>query len=568
MVLNQTAERNRASQALSAELAAAGVFLLAVSVYILSGPGRIDMIDGQLRYEVTASLIDDGRPIIRDPALKFVGVRGPNGLRYAHYNAGGSIVGLFPVWLGSLFPDPDGELRRFLFSLTSCFLGAAAAALLYLFYLDLGISRKRALAWTLVSSFATLLWPASTSSFDNAQHAFFLLLAVYLGHRSATAGPARLAAWAGLAAGVPILYQEYLAILAPALALSTLAWPAGPSGAPNQELSPNVVEAHGQRGSKTERSVGKMLLNAPNFLKSLDRHSQTRYALFIVGAGLGLALALVYNWFRFGSPFALGSALLERQFHFPLFGNPLVGLATLLLSPGKSIFLYSPPIILGLLGFRRLRRHVPSLGLTLLAASVILVLFLSNIAFVGGDWCWGPRYLVPLLPLWALAFPFVTVQRFRRSLVAAIVGAGLAVQLAALAVDHQRFFFERGLPDYFWGEDPWFYFKHSALVARPGEIASLRKGAPETAKQFAPGPYPFLQTYCIFGNPPSKRSSAPVWMRQFSVFYLPRPWPFWMRSFEQERRPINTATWLRGSLTLAMAGIVCIYFGLRSPERG
>ncbi len=548
MVETQTPERNHARLARSAELAAAGIFMCTLSVYVVSSPGRIDMIDGQLRYEVTASLIDDGRPIIRDPALKFAGVRGRNGLRYAHYGAGGSIVGLFPVWLGSLFPDPDGELRRFLFSLTSCFLGAAATALLYLFYLDLGISRKRALAWTLVSSFATLLWPASTSSFDQAQRAFFLLLAVYLGCRSATQGPARLAAWAGLVAGVLILYRGGLLILVPALALSTLAWPVDSRQIPEQGA--------------------QKLLDA---LRSLLRPAQQRmrYALFVGGAVVGLALALAYHVLCFGSLFDLGRALLQQKTSSPpLFGEPLAGLATLLVSPGKSIFLYSPPIILGLGGLRQLWRQKPTLALTVLATSVILVLLLSNLAFVGGDWCWGPRYLVPLLPLWALAFPFVPTQGVRRVLVTAVVAAGLAVQLMALAVDHQRFFFERGLPDHFWGQDPWFYFKHSALVARPGDIASLREGVPETAKQFAPGPYPFLRTYCIFGNAPSNRSSAPVWMRQFSVFYLPRPWPFWMKSIEQGRRPINIATWLAGSLAIAMAGIVCIYSGLRSQDSG
>ncbi len=545
---------------------ATGIFLLVLSVYAVSSPGRIDLVDGQLRYEVAQNLLRYGRPILLDPHLWRLALPGKFQYWYTHYGIAGSLAGAPLIWFGGLFSDPEGEARRLLFSLTSGFLGAAAAALLYLFYLDLGISRKRALAWTLVSSFATLLWPASTSSFDNAQHAFFLLLAVYLGHRSATAGPARLAAWAGLAAGVLILYQDYLLILVPSLALSTLTWPKRSTEATRQDP-----------GSET-RQLGRWLRLPPeeaarelaNSFRTLfapspeARQQRIRYLLFLVGAGVGLALELGYNQLRFGSVSTLPSGVFARQNGFPLYSDPVSGLATLLLSPGKSILLYSPPIILGLVGFRRLQRHAPSLGLTLLATSVILVLFLSNIAFVGGDWCWGPRYLVPLLPLWALAFPFVPVQSFRRSLVAAIVGAGLAVQLAALAVDHQRFFLERVLPDLFWANDSWFYFKHSALVARPREIASLRNGVPERAKYFSPGPYSGRVTYCIMGTFP--RTVAPRAMPLFEVFYLPRPWPIWMAHLKPGQRPVNLEIWATAWLAMGLLGFVYMRLGFQSAE--
>ncbi len=526
------------------------------------------MIDGQLRYEVAQNLASEGRPIIRDKALKFLGVRGRYGLFYAHYGALGSVLGVPLIWLGSLTPDPGGETRRFLFSLTSCFLGALTAAVLYMFHVELGVSKGVALAWTLVSSFATLLWPASTSSFDNVQHAFFALLAVFLGYRSATERSSRLAAWGGLSAGLLILYQEYFVILIPALALSTLAPPAGETGGWNEDAGRDTTEP-GERPRRPKvGSIRNAVTKVRHFLVSVDEHAQSRYVLFVGCAGIGLALALGYNLLRFGSIFTLGNLQLERKAGFPLFGDPLIGLPTLLVSPGKSIMIYSPPIILGFAGIRHLWRRKPYLGCSIVATSIILVLFLSNIAFLGGDWCWGPRYVVPLLPLWALAFPFVPSDQLRRWPARAVVGAGLVVQLMALAVDHQRFFFERALPDYFWADDPWYYFTDSALASRPAEIFSLREGAPKTGGQFAPGPYRNSVTYCIFGNPLSQRSSSPRWMRQFPVFYVPRPWPLWMRLIEPGRRPINTVVGIAGSWAVAMAGIVCIYFALRSTVRG
>jgi len=37
------------------------------AVYFLTAPGRIDMIDGGIRYEVANSLLETGRPIVCDP---------------------------------------------------------------------------------------------------------------------------------------------------------------------------------------------------------------------------------------------------------------------------------------------------------------------------------------------------------------------------------------------------------------------------------------------------------------------------------------------------------------------
>ena len=96
---------------------------------------------------------------------------------------------------------------------------------------------------------------------------------------------------------------------------------------------------------------------------------------------------------------------------------------------------------------------------------------MSVLSFYGGDWCWGPRYFVVVLPLLALAFPFASFTRpAERVVVRTLIAAGLAVQLLAISVDHHRFFYERSLPRFFWSTDRAFYFRHSALFARPGEI--------------------------------------------------------------------------------------------------
>jgi len=253
----------------------------------------------------------------------------------------------------------------------------------------------------------------------------------------------------------------------------------------------------------------------------------------------------------------------------PLFGNPLAGLGTLLVSPGKSVFLYSPPAVLAIIGMRYLRRNSPPIAFAAIGAAFILVGFISCIAFAGGDWCWGPRYLVPLLPLWALAFPFLfRAGVIRRDVILAIVGLGLVVQVLAISAENQKFFFERGLKDLFWAEDPWFYFKHSALLARINETLALNEPLPSTASVFNSIPVPQWTTYCILGPPPNvPRSLAPAWMRNYQIYYLPRPWPLWMARLRPAMRPINMTAWIGSLVTMLFVGSGLICSGLRKAGK-
>jgi hypothetical protein len=504
-----------------------GFFLVALSTYTLSGPGRIDIIDGQLRYDVTESLLTTGQPVLRDPALLRMGIPGRDGHVYAFYNAAPSVVAMPLVWLGGLASDPMAETRRFLFSLTSGVFGALVAALLCTFYLALGVSPAASVGWTLVSTFTTLLWPLSTSTFDQAQHAFFALLALFLGWMSAQRVSVPLAATAGLVAGVLINYQESYVLVLPALAISTL----GPS-----------------------KDGWKRVLSS-------------RFFVFLLATGVGVSLWLLFNQIRFQSPLISGkSAILERV-AIPSFGNPLIGLLGLLVSPGKGLLFYSPPIILAVLGIRGLCRRGAWLGRAVIATTVVYVGFIASLSFYGGDWGWGPRYLVTILPLWALAFPFVPSTMIRRSAVGAVIAVGLVVQLLALSLDHQRFFFERALPDFFWAHDRWFYFRESALLARPSEIVTtLREGRPQEARLFAPGPYRDATTYAIFGF--ARRGEAPRLVRRYEVFYLPRPWPLWMARIPPERRPISIAPVVAGVLGVGLLGVTLVTEGLRRARPG
>lgn len=500
---------------------ALGLFLFVLGFYLLSSPGRIDIVDGQIRFDVTQSWISTGLPQLRDPALRNYGIAGRGDRLFAFYNAGPSVAAAPLVWLGRIRETDLGELQRFLFSLTSSFFGAGAVVLIYVWLRGLGCSERRAGTFALISAFATYNWPLSATTFDQAQQTFFLTAALYCAWKAGRDDSLRLSAWAGTAFGWLINYQENFALLWPAILMLTLR--------------------------------GQPLV--------LPR-ARLRVYIQLLPTLAGIALLFAFNNLRFEVPY-LVNRVPAGIAHPPGLGNPLVGLPSLLLSPGKGVFFYSPVLILGLLGLSRLTAVDRWLTRATAVASVTQLAFISCLSFFGSDWAWGPRYLGPVLLLWVLpAALWVPRVRLTRRIRVAIVAAGLSVQLLALSVDNHRFFFEHRLRAYFWYTDPWFYFRHSALFERPGEIwRAVDEARTSEAKEFAPVPYRGLVTYMTIGN--ADRERAPEWMLGFRSFCLPRPWPLWMSAIDGRARPISLAAGISCCFALIGAGMAALVHGRR-----
>ena len=158
---------------------------------------------------------------------------------------------------------------------------------------------------------------------------------------------------------------------------------------------------------------------------------------FCVASGVGVGLLLTHNAILFGSPFAFGyPAAAEGAKRLNSFGTPITtGLYGFLLSPGKSIFLFAPPVILALAGLRALWRR--DRGLATLAALFPLVdlLFFAKYSQWEGGYCVGPRYLVPALVLLCLGLgPILEKGGFGvKAFAAVLLIVGALVQCVSLA---------------------------------------------------------------------------------------------------------------------------------------
>lgn len=152
-------------------------------------------------------------------------------------------------------------------------------------------------------------------------------------------------------------------------------------------------------------------------------------ALAWVGLGLvpGIVMALGYNALRFGSITKTGYQSVAGV----MVENLLLSLWGLLFSPGKSMFLYTPPLALALLGLPRFWRGHRATVWAMLATILPVVLFYCRFPSWPGDWAWGPRYLVFATPVLLLpAISFLSAMRWpRRGLAVLVLALGLGVQV-------------------------------------------------------------------------------------------------------------------------------------------
>lgn len=111
-----------------------------------------------------------------------------------------------------------------------------------------------------------------------------------------------------------------------------------------------------------------------------------RTARLLPGLALSALLWGLFNWHRFGSPLRDG----HGQDPAAALDPASLGIAGLLVSPGKGLVFYAPVVFLGLARCRDWRLWTP------LAASVLLHGLMHD--WTGGTG-WGPRFLVPVLPL-------------------------------------------------------------------------------------------------------------------------------------------------------------------------
>jgi hypothetical protein len=159
-------------------------------------------------------------------------------------------------------------------------------------------------------------------------------------------------------------------------------------------------------------------------LRWRDREDGARRALWLLaGLGAGLAAVMALNRALHGSPFDFGHGFSGEM---PFVHGPLEALARTYLLPGRGVVFYAPVVLAALFAARRL--PIPARVLCLVAPLVLVAVSARWFVWHGGS-CWGPRFLIPVLPL--LVAPAVLAPK---RLAAALLAVGAVVNLPGVLV--------------------------------------------------------------------------------------------------------------------------------------
>jgi branched-subunit amino acid transport protein len=490
-----------------------GLFGLVLALIVLSGPGRIDIVDGQTRYEVARSLVDHGDTAIRDLRVWFNVLPGRDGKLFTKYRLPQSLAGAAAILASDLTGRVTEARRQFFFVLTGTVTAALLAVVYALWFRHLGYAATAAGGWALAGIVCTPSWFYATSTFDDLLGALFLVLALvtaFAGRRSRRLG------WhivAGAAVAVTFHCKPPLAVFV----LAVLAAGTDPSRDPRLQSGRRLV--------------------------------------VLAGLLLGLFLHLGYELYNFPPATRAGHAVLEQQYVAPWPGHPLAALAGLSLSPGKGAIWYCPPVLLGLAGLWSWRTRERWLVGSVVASTAVFVGFVSSLVIFSGDPTWGPRYLLPVFALLWLLAP-EGARRLGGRWTASLLMLGFAVQAASLTVDPHRLYVERGLRSVFYADRPWAYFDPdvSHLLNRPREITEIAGSRHASrAPYFSPAPAPTFDFPVI----DFMERGRPA-VDKYHVLRSFRPWWTSQRYLSAADRPVDLDRWVAGTLALAAASLALI----------
>jgi 4-amino-4-deoxy-L-arabinose transferase-like glycosyltransferase len=370
------------------------VFLFFGSLYFLSNSGDFLISDGEVMFQTTVRLASGkGLALAPDPGLPQI-VPGRDGLYFSKYGLGTPMAAV-PLYLAGralakLLPgaDPMG-LGHFMVAQLNVLASTASVTLVFLTGSLLFSTRGRALLVALIYGLGTSVWPYSGVFFSEPLLGLCLLTAFYAALRYRLEGHPRWLLVAGAALGYSVLVKVSAVVLLPLFfGYLAMAWKA---------------KAH-------EKLWDPVLLSVP--------------------MAAAACLVLWHNYLRFGNPLDNGYA--GESFSTPL----LVGLYGLLFSSGKSVFVYSPPLVLAPWGLGKLLRKVGPEALLAIALAIVTLLYYSGWWAWYGGWCWGPRFLVPAVPFAVLglgALPWGNLWVKACGALLLILGAG--VQLLGVLVD-------------------------------------------------------------------------------------------------------------------------------------
>lgn len=140
------------------------------------------------------------------------------------------------------------------------------------------------------------------------------------------------------------------------------------------------------------------LYAVPIGLLALARR-QWRELLLLTAGFLLLAWHLPFSWLRmYGNPWVVPAAIQGQQ----AFLSGPIYLKEVLLSPERGLFLWSPLVLLALIGLLLLLKAERGVAITLALMFLLQAVMNASLYDWGGGWAFGMRRMTELYPVWVI----------------------------------------------------------------------------------------------------------------------------------------------------------------------
>ncbi len=474
-----------------------GLFVFALAA--LSGPGRIDIEDGQDRFEAGLNLLEHGEPSIRDPRAVWHRFPGRGGHDFTYYRFPGEFVAAASIVVADLW-STDEAWRHFVFSFNGAVTAALLAVLFATWFRKQG--SQHPLLWALAGIVCTPCWYYSATTFDDLLGTLFVVLAIVAADRSK---------------------QNPWWLLVSSLAIA---------------MSLNC-----------KQPLAAVLLPALAFADRPGSYRILRAGVLCCGFVAGYAAYVGYETWKFPPAEKAKHAEIMAEWGLTIFsGQPLQAVLDYIAGPSSGTLWYAPAILLGVVGAMTLR---PRLVISVALAIVAIAGFFALLTFYKGGVCWGPRYLTPLFGLLWLFAPLGACQ-LGPPTTALLLTLGFAVQVLGLALVPERLYVEQKVPSGFYTVDPWLYLEPAIghIVNRPREIVDAATAPP--SPEFTPGPTP-TYTMPVFDPPFYDGPKGIAGVRRYTLLNDFRPW--WVTLPQADPPPIAYGKPLAFFLCAAVAGL-------------
>jgi hypothetical protein len=423
------------------------IFLL----YVITSSGDI-VGDTDLRWNMAKQTIETGWFDLPADSSNLI-TPGSDGKWYSFYGPAQSLCFIPFVIAGkatALLPLPFtvsgdiiGQFLASLFFFPLC--GALAAILLYAIVFETTKDSFCARYLTLIFVTGTMFWHHTINTYEESQVAVCLLLSIFSIIRFWKKSRLNDLLIMFFAMGIAISFRPSAVVAA---------FPIGITGL----VHDLIVCTPGNRYKRFNKWITAGMI---------------AFLPFLIFAG-------IYNFIRFGSIFETGykAAHLAMADGILLFDTPLyTGLTGLLFSPGKSVFLYNPVLLLAIPGIVLLYRSYRPLAYITISVITATTFFHSKYTYWSGDLSWGPRYFASIMGI--ALFALIPVLQWRRAkwLVSTLVALSICIQIASVTYSFSLEYFQDGrhgtIPDnYVWRID------ESQMLCRFQNIALHIAGIP------------------------------------------------------------------------------------------